>query len=40
MHKAIALEPTGNLQGSVKFYCLKTGQVLKRREFMPLPTPD
>ncbi len=25
MHEAIALGPTGNLQGRVKFYCLKTG---------------
>ena len=24
-HKGIALGPTGNLQGSVKFYCLNTG---------------
>jgi hypothetical protein len=24
-HEAIALEPTGNLQGSVKFYSLDTG---------------
>ncbi len=24
-HKCIALNPTGNLQGSVKFYCLMTG---------------
>jgi hypothetical protein len=39
-HEAIALGPTGNLQGSVKFYCLKTGQVLKRWEFTPLPMPD
>ena len=29
-HKGIALVPTGNLQGSVKFYCLNTGRVLKR----------
>ena len=25
MHEAIALGPTGNLQGSVKFYCIHTG---------------
>jgi hypothetical protein len=39
-HKGIALEPTGNLQGSVKFYCLNTGRVLKWRSFtkMPMPT--
>ena len=27
-HAAIALGPTGNMQGSVKFYCLTTGRVL------------
>ena len=39
-HKCIALGPTGNLQGSVKFYCLTTGRVLKRRSFTPMPMPD
>jgi hypothetical protein len=39
-HKGIALGPMGNLQGTVKFYCLKTGRVLKRRSFRPLPMPD
>jgi hypothetical protein len=39
-HKAVATGPTGNLQGCVKFYCLKTGQILKRRLFTPLPMPD
>ena len=39
-HKCIALSPTGNLQGSVKFYCLRTGRVLKRRSFTPIPMPD
>jgi hypothetical protein len=39
-HEAIALGPNGNLQGSVKFYCLKTGRVLKCWEFTPLPMPD
>ena len=29
-HEAIALGPTGNLQGSVKFYSLTTGKILKR----------
>jgi hypothetical protein len=29
-HEGIALGPMGNLQGSVKFYCLNTGRVLKR----------
>jgi hypothetical protein len=33
--------PTGNLQGSVKFYCLTMGRILKRRSFtlMPMPNP-
>jgi hypothetical protein len=35
MHKGIALGPIGNLQGSVKFYCLNMGQVLKCRSFTP-----
>jgi hypothetical protein len=39
-HKAIALGPTGNLQGSVKFYCIHTGRVLKHRSFTPMPMPD
>ncbi len=38
-HKAIALGPTGNLQGSVKFYCLTTGQVLKHRSFTAMLVP-
>ncbi len=39
-HKGIALGPTGNLQGTVKFSCLNTRRMLKRRSFMPLPMPD
>ncbi len=39
-HECIALGPTGNLQGSVKFYCLTTGRVLKRRLFTPMSMPD
>jgi hypothetical protein len=39
-HEAIALGPTGNLQGSVKFYFLDTGRVLKRHLFTPVPMPD
>ena len=39
-HEAIALGPTGNLQGSVKFYCIHTGRVLKRRSLTPMPMPD
>ena len=37
--EGIALGPTGNLQGSVKFYCLNTGRVLKRRAFTKIPMP-
>ena len=39
-HAAIALGPTGNLQGSVKFYYITTGRILKRRSFTPMPMPD
>ena len=39
-HKGIALGPTGNLQGTVKFYCINTGWVLKRRLFTPMPMPN
>jgi hypothetical protein len=39
-HECIALGPTGNLQGSVKFYCLTTGRVLNRCSFTPMPMPD
>ena len=40
MHEAIVLGPTGNLQGSVKFYCIHMERVLKRRSFTPMPMPD
>ena len=40
MHKAIAVGPTGNLQGLVKFFCLNTGRILKQRSFTALPMPD
>jgi hypothetical protein len=39
-HECIALGLMGNLQGSMKFYCLTTGRVLKRRSFTPMPMPD
>jgi hypothetical protein len=39
-HEAIAVGPTGNLQGSVKFYSLDTGRIIKWRSFTPLPMPD
>ena len=38
-HKGISLGRTVNLQGSVKFYCLNTGRVLKRRAFTEIPMP-
>ena len=38
-HEGIALGPTGNLLVSVKFYCLNTGRVLKRRAFTDIPMP-
>jgi hypothetical protein len=40
IHEGIALGPTKNLQGSVKFYCLRTEWVLKQGTFTPLPMPD
>lgn len=36
-HPAISLGPTGNLQGSYKFLCLTTDQLLVRRRFTPMP---
>lgn len=36
---AICLGPTGNLQGSYKFFCLTTGQKLTRRKFTEIPMP-
>jgi hypothetical protein len=38
-HEGIALGPTGNLQGSVKIFCLNMGHVLKWRLFTALPMP-
>ncbi len=35
-HKEIALGPIGNLQDSVQFFCLNSGQVLKRRSFIAM----
>ena len=40
MHEAIALGPTGDLQGSVKLYYIHTGRVLKHCSFTPMPMPD
>jgi len=37
---AIVLGPTGNLQGTYKFFSLTTGKKLKRRQFTPYPMPD
>ena len=39
-HEAIAVGPTGNLQESLKFFCLTTGRILKLCSFTPLPMPD
>ncbi len=39
-HEGIALGPTGNLQETVKFYCLNMGRMLKCRSFTPLPMLD
>jgi hypothetical protein len=39
-HEAIAMGPIGNLQGSVKFFCLTTGRILKQQSFTALPMPD
>jgi hypothetical protein len=36
---AIALLPSGNLQGSVKFYCLATGGIITRDQWTELPIP-
>ncbi|KAL7472774.1 hypothetical protein ACHAXS_013136 [Conticribra weissflogii] len=37
---AISLGPTGNMQGTYKFMCLRTGRVIKRRQFKELPMPS
>ena len=37
---AICLGPTGNLQGSYKFMSLRTGKLITRRKFTPLPMPQ
>ena len=39
-HAAIALGPMSNMQGSVKFYCMNTGRVLKQRSFTMMVMPD
>jgi hypothetical protein len=39
-HETIAVGPTGNLQGSMKFHSLDTGRIIKQRSFTPLPMPD
>ena len=39
-HACIACGPTGNLQGSVKIYCLTTGWILKRQNWTALPMPN
>jgi hypothetical protein len=37
---AIVLGPTGNLQGTYKFFSLATGKKVKQRVFAPYPMPD
>jgi hypothetical protein len=39
-HKGIPLSPTGNLEGSMKFYCIHTVRVLKHCSFTPTPMLD
>ena len=39
-HPAIALGPSGNLQGTVKFHSLYTGCVLRRQPFILIPMPQ
>ena len=39
-HPAIAVGPTGNLNSTIKFFCLITGSILKRRNFTRFPMPD
>ncbi|KAL7460647.1 hypothetical protein ACHAXS_001093 [Conticribra weissflogii] len=36
---AISLGPTGNMQGTYKFFCLTTGRIIKRRQFTKVPMP-
>jgi hypothetical protein len=40
MHEAIVMGLMGNLQGTVKFFYLATGRILKRRSFTPYPMLD
>ena len=37
---ALVLGPTGNLQGTYKFYNIATGAKIKRQKFTPYPMPD
>jgi hypothetical protein len=37
---AIVLGPTGNLQGTYKFFSLKTGKKIRQHKFTPYPMPD
>jgi len=39
-HATICMGPTGNIQGSYKFYCLRTKQKLTRRRWDELPMPN
>ena len=39
-HKFIALGNSGNRQGSLKFFYLKSGNVVTKRVFKVIPMPD
>jgi len=38
--EGIAMGPVGNIQGTQKFYDLKTSRIIKRKEFTVMPMPD
>ena len=39
-HPEIAVSPTGNFNGAIKFFCLITGRIMKRRKFTQFTMPD
>ena len=39
-HETICMGPTGNIQGSYKFYCLRTKKKLIRRKWTEMPMPE
>lgn len=38
--EGIALGPTGNIQGTQKVFCIRSGRVIKRRKIIPFHMPD